>query len=245
MVDIFQQVCSLKEAANYRPTLLLVILFFLRELSGALVILIYAPFFFETAGVPTDPFTATILVGLARLVFNFVAASIIDIVGRRTLLIVSSMTCALMMLITGFVLKFPYPFLSWIPLTSVIVFIGAFGIGNGPVPWVLLGEILPTPVRSFSSSICNVIFCLMFYLEGLFFPELVLRFGLANLVLIFALFNLIIALVVWLFLPETRQRTLEDLQTAFVGATLRPFKHHRDGYLQPYGTTFSVNKVVT
>ncbi|MCL4156568.1 UNVERIFIED_CONTAM: hypothetical protein GTU68_019918, partial [Idotea baltica] len=233
------QIQALKEPANYRPTLLLVVLFTLRELGGSLVIFCYAPFFFDTAGTPLDPFSATVLLGFTRLLFTVVASFSVDIFGRRALYVNSSFVCCSMMLLTGLILMYPNPASSWVPLVAMVIFVAFYGLGPGPMPWVLMGEILPTPVRSISASICNFVFCLFFYLQTLFFPQLVVRFGLPPLLLAFGAFNAVTTFVVWLFLPETRGRTLEDLQTAFVGAALRPFKRQREGYLQPYGSSYA------
>lgn len=74
------------------------------------------------------------------------------------------------------------------------------------------------------------------------FPDVATSIGVENACLIFASFQLILALVVFLFVPETRGRTLEDLQQAFVGSeVLTPFSQSlsaRQGYTPAYGSTF-------
>lgn len=72
------------------------------------------------------------------------------------------------------------------------------------------------------------------------FPDVTVTIGLRNAVLIFASFELLLAMVAFFFLPETRGRTLEELQHAFVGNTaLTPFSSSgREGYMPAYGSTF-------
>lgn len=72
------------------------------------------------------------------------------------------------------------------------------------------------------------------------FPDVATAIGVENACLIFATFQLILALIVFLFVPETRGRTLEELQQAFVGnELLTPFSQNgREGYTPAYGSTF-------
>ena len=53
--------------------------------------------------------------------------------------------------------------IGWLPLTCVVVYVAAFGMGVGPVPWILLGELLPTPVRSIGASIVTSVFAIVLF----------------------------------------------------------------------------------
>ncbi|XP_053645567.2 facilitated trehalose transporter Tret1-2 homolog [Cherax quadricarinatus] len=238
--SFLQQFRSLKEPGNYRPVVLVTGIFILRELGGAMVIFMYAVYFFENAGVTIDPFTCSVLVGVCRLVFTLISAVVIDRLGRRPLLIVSSIVCGGALFVTGGVLYSDDQGVGWVPLTAVMVYVASFGLGTGPVPWILLGELLPTPVRSLGASICTSIFVISLFLVTQVFPDLTIAIGLRNAVMVFGAFELLLALVAFLFLPETRGRTLEDLQHAFVGSSaLTPFTHAtREGYTPAYGSTF-------
>lgn len=92
---------ALKDPGNWRPVLLVTSIFILRELGGAMVIFMYAVYFFENAGVQLDPFTCSVLLGVCRVVFTFISAVTIDKLGRRPLLICSSVVCGLSMFVTG------------------------------------------------------------------------------------------------------------------------------------------------
>ncbi|XP_050735196.1 facilitated trehalose transporter Tret1-like [Eriocheir sinensis] len=240
--SITQQFQSLRETANYRPVLLVTSIFLLRELGGAMNIFMYAVFFFENAGVMLDPFSCSVLLGVSRLIFTIISAFIIDKVGRRPLLLTSTLVCALTLYITGGVLTMEDQGIGWLPLTCVLVYVASFGMGVGPVPWILLGELLPTPVRSIGASIVTSAFAIVLFIVTNVFPDVALSIGVENACLIFASFQLMLALVVFLFVPETRGRTLEDLQQAFVGSeVLTPFSQSlsvRQGYTPAYGSTF-------
>ncbi|ROT61643.1 putative facilitated trehalose transporter Tret1-like isoform X2 [Penaeus vannamei] len=245
--SIVKQFRALKDPGNWRPVLLVTSIFILRELGGAMVIFMYAVYFFENAGVQLDPFTCSVLLGVCRVVFTFISAVTIDKLGRRPLLICSSVVCGLSMFVTGGVLYSGDTNISWIPLTAVMVYVASFGLGAGPVPWILLGELLPTPVRSLGASLCTGIFVLLLFVITEVFPDLTSTIGLEDAVLAFGSFFILMALVAFFFLPETNCRTLEELQHAFVGGTaLTSFSHAgREGYTPAYGSTFPSTSQVT
>ncbi|XP_045120063.1 facilitated trehalose transporter Tret1-like [Portunus trituberculatus] len=238
--SIKQQFRSLKETANYRPVVLVTSMFLLRELGGAMNIFMYAVFFFENAGVMLDPFSCSIVLGFSRLIFTVISATIIDKVGRRPLLLSSTLICSLTLYITGGVLSMEDQGIGWLPLACVVLYVASFGMGVGPVPWILLGELLPTPVRSIGASIVTSVFVIVLFIVTNVFPDVATAIGVENACLIFATFQLILALIVFLFVPETRGRTLEELQQAFVGnELLTPFSGTgREGYTPAYGSTF-------
>ena len=206
------------------------------------MIFMYAAFFFKNAGVTIDPFTCSVLVGVSRLVFTLISACTIDHLGRRPLFIGSSLICSLSMFITGIVLRANAPAFQWLPLTAVLIYVASFGLGAGPVPWILAGEMLPTPVRAVAVSICTCIFSTFMFVLTEAFPDFIAFAGLDDAVFTFAFFHLVGAVIAWLFMPETRNRSLEELQTVFAGATLRPFRNSREGYLQAYGSTFTAQE---
>ena len=236
------QLKGLKEGSNFRPLFLLSSILFLKEIGGGMFVFMYSAYFFSNAGVTWDPFTCTVLVGFTRLIFTFIVALFIDKVGRRPLLIISSIVCSFSMFVIGAIIDAENPSLSWIPLVAALVFIASYGLGVGPVPWILIGEMLPTPIRSVGAAICTCIFALLLFLLSELWPQIIDATGLDDAVFAFGSFNLLLAIVTWLFMPETRNRSLEDLQTAFSGAALRPFKNTREGYVQPYGSTYASGK---
>ncbi|KAK7083003.1 hypothetical protein SK128_005782 [Halocaridina rubra] len=238
--SIMKQIRALKDPGNYRPVILVTSIFILRELGGAMVIFMYAVYFFENAGVTLDPFTCSVLVGVCRLVFTFISACTIDKVGRRPLLIFSALVCGLSMYITGGILYTQGVGLGWVPLTAVMVYVASFGLGVGPVPWILLGELLPTPVRSIGASIATGVFVILLFVITQIFPDLTTAIGLEDAVMAFGSFHILLSIVAFFFLPESRGRTLEELQYAFVGrGAMAPFSNpERQGYTPAYGSTF-------
>lgn len=104
---------------------------------------------------------------------------------------------------------------SWMPMAAVLVFVSAYGLGIGPIPWALMGEMIPTPVHSLGSAICSFWFSVSSFGMSFAFPYLLEPAGLGATLLLFALANVAMALIVWAFLPDTRGRSLADLQDSF------------------------------
>ena len=110
---------------------------------------IESPLCSQAAGSTLDGNTSTIIIGVVNFGSTFLATILIDRFGRKVLLYVSSvaMILSLMVLGTFFHLKehtdtdvVPY---GWLPLVSFVVYVIGFSFGFGPIPWLMMGEILP------------------------------------------------------------------------------------------------------
>ncbi|XP_069983644.1 facilitated trehalose transporter Tret1 [Penaeus vannamei] len=204
---------------NFRPVLFLASVFALRELGGQYVVFSYTVYLFREAGVAMDAYACTILVGVVRLACTVLGSLLLDRVGRRPMLLATSVVCGLAELVGGAFLLGQFPGASWVPLAAVLVFVSSYGLGLSPVPWVLLGELLPTAVRSVGTSICVFNFALTIFAVSYTFPPLVEFAGVGTALVVFAGFHAALSAVVWAFLPETRGKSLSDLEDAF---TSRP-----------------------
>ncbi|XP_042878117.1 facilitated trehalose transporter Tret1-like [Penaeus japonicus] len=212
---LVDQLRQLSVAQNFRPVLFLASVFMLRELGGQYVVFSYTVYLFRQAGVAMDAFTCTILVGVVRLVCTVLGSLLLDRVGRRPMILMTSVVCGVSQLVGGVFLLAQFPGASWVPLAAVLVFVSSYGLGLSPIPWVLLGEILPTAVRSVGSSICVFNFALTIFVVSYTFPPLVARAGVGTALIVFAGFHAVLSGVVWAFLPETRGKSLTDLKDAF------------------------------
>nr|XP_027211071.1 facilitated trehalose transporter Tret1-like [Penaeus vannamei] len=212
--SIWDQIKQLARPQNYRPVLLLAAVFILRELGGQHVVFSYTVYMFQKAGVGLDAFVCTILVGVVRLVFTVVSAAVVDRVGRRPLLIATSFVCGAAEVVGAVFLLVDVPGSSWVPLAAVLVFVSSYGLGIGPIPWALLGELIPTPVRSIGSSVCIMNFSIFTFVTSFIFSYL-LEIGLGFAFVFFASAHALLTLLFCAFLPETRGRSLSDLEDIF------------------------------
>lgn len=105
-------------------------------------------FMFQDAGSTIDGNLCTIIVGIVNFGATFAATLLIDRLGRKVLLYISgsAMTVSLATLGTFFYLKnyhYDVTDFGWLPLLSFVVFVIGFSLGYGPIPWLMMGEILP------------------------------------------------------------------------------------------------------
>ena len=239
---------ALKEMATKRhiaiPIVVVMFSMFFHQIGGAHVLSTYAALLFESAGVAHPELTALGAVGGVELVATFLTILVIDSVGRKFLLILSSigMIVGSAMLGTHYYVTRPstcYEMVSnmnstvnlqlntrsgdvfqncinsqFAPLaiTSAVLFAVAYSIGWGPVPWVLLSELIPVRVRGAASGIATLVnwgsaaLVIGIYLE---YAEAVRDwFAWWS----FAILNLIAFVFSIIFIRETKGKTLEDIE---------------------------------
>ena len=130
------------------PLFIIITLFLIQNWSGFIVTIMYTVTIFEEARIDLDEFQATILVGCVQVLGTTVGTVILNITGRRPLMMLSTGLCSLFMGMLGtiFFLKTHEPSSvivtsagSWLPLASLLGFTFSFTLGLGPIPWVLVG----------------------------------------------------------------------------------------------------------
>ncbi len=202
-------------APGYRRALLIGIgLAVFGQFSGINSIMYYATEIFKAAGAGTDAaFRQTVTVGVVNLLFTCVAIWLVDRAGRRPLLIAGT---AVQVLALGFVgamsdLHGPRTAL----LFGVLGFVAAFAVAMGPIPWIVNAEIFPTKLRGRAMSVA--IFCLWFadWVVTQTFPVLLNNIGLARTFWVYAACSLLSTLFVVALVPETRGRTLEEIERSW------------------------------
>jgi len=213
----------------------------LQQFTGINAVLYYGADIFEQAlgfG-KEDILLQQILLATVNLLFTFVAMYTVDKLGRKPLLIIGGFGMLIGFLIMGFTLYFSdysqlnsagLPTISStegiISLIGILLFIASFAMSMGPIVWVLLSEIFPNKIRSAAMSIAVAAQWLANYFVSQTFPivvesdvnKLQVDGGVWNNALpyfIFSGFIVIIILFVWKFIPETKGKTLEEMETLF------------------------------
>ena len=213
----------------------------LQQFTGINAVLYYGADIFEQAlgfG-KEDILLQQILLATVNLVFTFIAMFTVDKLGRKPLLIIGGFGMLIGILMMGFTLYFSdysqlnsagLPTISSsegiISLIRILIFIGSFAMSMGPVVWVILSEIFLNRVRSIAMSIAVAGQWLANYFVSQSFPMIVesdvnklqIDGGDWNNALPYFLFSgfiVIIILFVWKFIPETKGKSLEDIETLF------------------------------
>jgi SP family galactose:H+ symporter-like MFS transporter len=197
-----------------------------QQLTGINTVIYYAPTIFKFAGFSSSSVAilASVGVGVVNLVLTVVAMQLIDRVGRRPLLLVSLGGMALSLFVLG--LAFSLPQLSgslgWIAVASLMVYVGSFAVGLGPVFWLILSEIYPLRIRGRAMSVgtvanwsANLIVALSFLTltQVLGKPATFWSYGVVSIGSWFFAFFLV---------PETKGKSLEQIE-----AHWRAGKHPR------------------
>ena len=216
--DIRASVTDIKEKLfqpRYsKPIAFAVILAMFNQLSGINAIIYYAPRIFEMAGFDkADAFLQPIYIGAANLLFTLLAMTMIDKFGRKKLLIIGSFGMIFFLGMTAFAFKDPgvaNPNVIW----YLIGFIAFFGFSQGAVIWVFISEIFPNSVRSQGGSLGSFTHWIMAALISWTFP-IIVEGSESGGYYSFIFYTLMMALhliFVWKFLPETKGKTLEEIQ---------------------------------
>ncbi len=192
------------------PIFLAIAIGMFNQLSGINAILYYLNGIFESAGfsrVSSD--LQAVLIGLANLLGTAIALTVIDRLGRRRLLLIGSVGCAVCMTAVAavFALHRGQFALVWL----LVGFIGFFSFSQGAVIWVYISEVFPNRVRAKGQSIGSFTHWFMNALVSALFPVVAATWGSAP----FFFFAGMMALqffVVFRFFPETRGVRLEAME---------------------------------
>jgi SP family xylose:H+ symportor-like MFS transporter len=187
-----------------------------QQFVGINVVLYYAPEIFKTMGAATDAaLLQQIVVGTVNLSFTVLAILTVDRFGRRPLMIVGALIMAASMLMLG--TTFHVRSVGVGSLICMLVYTAGFAMSWGPVCWVLLAEIFPNRLRSVVMSIAVAAQWITNFLVSWTFPMLdrnqfltdTFNHGMAY--WIYGLMGILAALFIWKFVPETKGKTLEDM----------------------------------
>jgi MFS family permease len=196
---------------EYRlPIFLAVSIGLFNQLAGINAILYYSNYIFASAGFSqVSSSLQTVLIGLMNLLATLLGMSLIDKLGRKTLLLIGSVGMAICLsgVATVFFTHTHAGLLVWL----LVAYIGFFSVSQGAVIWVYIAEVFPNRVRSKGQSLGSSSHWLMNAVISLLFPILAKYSG----GLPFAFFAAMMALqffVVLFIYPETKGISLEQLQ---------------------------------
>ena len=196
-----------------KPIIYAVLLAMFNQLSGINAILYYAPRIFEMAGFDkNDSFLQSVYVGAANLFFTLLAMTVIDKFGRKKLLLIGSVGMTLFLGLTAYAFKQGSG--GSMVLVYLIGFIAFFAFSQGAVIWVFISEIFPNSVRSQGGSLGSSTHWIMAAIISWTFPVIVegsSNGGYYSFVF-YSIMMFIQLIFVWRMLPETKGRTLEDIQ---------------------------------
>jgi SP family galactose:H+ symporter-like MFS transporter len=191
-----------------------------QQATGINTVIYFAPVIFQSAGLSSASaaILATAGIGAVNVVMTMLAMWLIDRTGRRPLLMAGllGMGISLCLLAFGF-LSHKGPILGWITAASLSAYVGCFAIGLGPVFWLLIAEIFPKEKRGRFMAVATTANWLANLIVALTFLSLVEFLGRPTVFLLYAGVAFSALLFVRSFVPETKGRSLEDIETIWGG----------------------------
>lgn len=216
----------------YRPLIIGCMLMVFQQFSGINSILFFCDDIFNSAGIKWH---ASILVAVVLFVFTAIACLVVDLCGRRILLLIGSVAMFVCMFLLGlyydlvetddvnaaciFGHKVCHTVelgkISWLAITCVLVYTATFAVGWGPLPWVMMGELFPPRARGQASSIVTIVNLVFTFVITKTFKSFKETFHEQGTFWFYAGFCLL-SLVYTLFqVPETKGKSLEEIERSF------------------------------
>ncbi len=187
------------------------------QLAGINAILYYLNDIFAAAGFSQlSGDQQAIAIGLTNLIFTIVGMSVIDKLGRKTLLLIGAAGTA--SCLAGVAWVFSTNSHRGMLVWLLIVYIGFFALSQGAVIWVYIGEVFPNHVRSKGQGVGNASHWTMNTIIALTFPVVASSIGRGAPFIFFAVMTAIQFFTVLFTYPETKGQTLEQLQRRLVPA---------------------------
>jgi SP family arabinose:H+ symporter-like MFS transporter len=187
----------------------------LSQISGITPLLSYLPEVFRTAGAAAgNAFLQSVLVGLINVVFTAAALWLIDVAGRKTLILLGSALQCLSFALVGWLYHVRGS--GHGILFFVMAFVAGHAFGNGAACWVFISEIYPTKVRGRAMSIATTTLWLVGYTGNQLFPVMQKHLGPDGTFWCFSAGALLTIFCVTFLVPETKGRTLEQITALWV-----------------------------
>lgn len=167
----------------------------------------------------------TVVIGVVQVVATFVSVMIVDKAGRKLLLIISSCVMAICTICLGIYFymqkqdEASVADISWLPLASLILFIACFSLGFGPVPWLMLGEIFSSEIKSIASALCGTSNWMLAFIVTKAYGPLTESMGGGPVFWIFSGITVVGGVFVLLATPETKGKSLAEVQEILGGGS--------------------------
>ncbi|XP_019753552.1 facilitated trehalose transporter Tret1-2 homolog isoform X2 [Dendroctonus ponderosae] len=198
-----------------------------QQWSGINAVIFYTTKIFKESGSTLDETISTTIVGVVNFISTFIAAIFIDKLGRKVLLYISAVSMVLSLGVLGayFFLKdatdIDVGFLGFLPLASFIVYVLGFSLGFGPIPWLMMGEILPAKIRGPAASVATGFNWTCTFIVTKIFLLLADEIGFHFTFWIFGAIVFLSLLFTIFFVPETRGQSLADIERKLAGIKVR------------------------
>jgi SP family galactose:H+ symporter-like MFS transporter len=201
------------------PFLLALSIACLNQLTGINSLLQFSTYILDGAGIHSNTVAmlGTVGISLVNFVTTLIAFFLVDKIGRRPLMLFGTIGMTVALFALGCFAHFMHPSVlqGYTVIAGMAVYIFAFAIGPGVVVWLVLSELLPTEIRGSGMAICLFMNSLVSTVLASGFLSIASHFGYAGDFWICAVFTAIYFVVVHRFLPESKAKTLEEIEAEY------------------------------
>jgi len=187
-----------------------------QQVTGINTVIYYAPTIVQLAGIPSasGAILATAGIGVVDVLMTLVAMLLLDRLGRRPLLLGGMVVMGVALGILGLAFRLigVLDNVAAVSLVSLMVYVGAFAIGLGPIFWLLLSEIYPLQARGLAMGVATTANWAANLLVSLTFLSLTGALGVSTTFWLYGLLTVVALIFVYRLVPETKGRTLEEIQ---------------------------------
>ncbi|XP_055531631.1 facilitated trehalose transporter Tret1-2 homolog isoform X1 [Wyeomyia smithii] len=203
------------------PLVTLLVFFFTMQFSGVNIVAFYSVSLMKTTiGSNINEYLAMLIVDLVRVITSLFACVLLRIFGRRPLAVLSGSGTTISLIGLSIFLYFQtsipvYQNYSWMSLIFLISYIIFVGIGLFPLPWCMSGEMFPIATRGIGSGLTSSFNFVCFFVVIKTGPSLLDSFGTNGTFMVYGVISLIGTLLLYMILPETKNRTLQEIEDSF------------------------------
>jgi SP family arabinose:H+ symporter-like MFS transporter len=203
----------------YRIALIIgLILPFLSQVSGINAVIYYGPSILDKAGFSLgDALGGQVIIGFVNVIFTVAAIFTVDKWGRKPLLFIGIAGSVAALLVIGFLFRADSVQGPWV-LTFILLFIACFAFSFGPVCWIVVSEIFPGGIRGQAMSLATLSLWVANFLVGQLTPVMLRspHWGPSATFWTFAILCAPGLWITWKLIPETKGKTLEEIEAYWV-----------------------------
>lgn len=217
IIHISESTWTVLKSVWLRPVLLIGCIFaLLQQIIGINAIIYYAPTIFSQAGLgDATAILGTVGIGSVNVIVTIFAIMIMDKIDRKKLLItgnIGMVSSLLIMATLVWTIGLDSTVGAWIIVACLTMFIIFFAFTWGPILWIVLPELFPMRARGAATGIATLSLSIGSLLVAQLFPILTSVMGIEQVFLIFAAIGILAMIFVIKYLPETRGRSLEEIE---------------------------------
>ncbi|XP_063218967.1 facilitated trehalose transporter Tret1-2 homolog isoform X2 [Bacillus rossius redtenbacheri] len=220
---------TFRRPALYKPLGLLIMYFVIYQCSGVNAVTFYAVNILieATPEYGDGSYYVAVSIGVIRLLFTIWTCYLLKIMGRKTLTLISAVGCGISMILLGVYIHFTagctpascffLKIVQWVPAMLLNVFTAVSTVGYLTVPWVMVGEVYPPEVRGFAAGLSSCICYLFIFAVVKTFKPLEELVQMKTVFWGYGTISLFGSVLFWFFLPETKGKSLKEIEAIFTG----------------------------